>query len=158
MIGHEITHGFDPQGAQVDAEGNLDDWWAAADRVRFRSLSGRLAAQYEAIEVRPGLSVDGWLTASENIADLGGIQVAHDALRRHLATTGGPLPPPPFTPAGDAASGVAPYQQEQRFFVTAASVWRVESRDESLATAIKTNGHAPGPVRGIQPLRKMEAV
>ena len=156
VIGHEITHGFDPQGAQVGADGNLNDWWTPADHERFWGLARRLAAQYGAIEVRPGLFVDGWLTASENIADLGGVQVAYDAMERHLATSGRPLPPPPFAPATGAAC-VPPHQQEQRFFVAVASTWRVESRDAFLATMVKTDGHAPGSVRGIQPLRNTDA-
>jgi predicted metalloendopeptidase len=116
-----------------------------------------VAAQYGAIEVRPGLFVDGWKTASENIADLGGIQVAYDALRRRLATTGGPPPPPPFAPWADAAGCVPPHRQEQRFCVAAASVWRVKSRDQYLTTAVKTDGHAPATVRGTLPLRNMDA-
>ncbi|MDQ3779819.1 MAG: M13 family metallopeptidase [Chloroflexota bacterium] len=157
VVGHEITHGFDPGGAQVDAEGNLNDWWTSADYLKFKALASRLQRQYGAIELRAGLFVDGWMTASENIADLGGIQVAYDALQRRLSTTGGPLPPPPFTSSADAMGCLLPYEQEQRFFVTAASIWRTKTRDEFLMTAVKTDFHAPASVRATQPLRNMDA-
>jgi putative endopeptidase len=82
VIGHEITHGFDLTGSQFDAQGDLADWWTPTDRERFLALNAELAAQYAAIEVAPGLFVNGQITVGENAADLGGIQNAYAALMR----------------------------------------------------------------------------
>ena len=121
VIGHEITHGFDLQGSQFDADGNLANWWTAEDHARFEALNEQAVAQYGAIEVLPGLFVDGQITVTENVADLGGTQVAYDALGVYLETNDQPLP----APASIAAvSGIARLTQEQRFFVAAAEVWR----------------------------------
>jgi putative endopeptidase len=153
IIGHEITHAFDPQGAQFDAQGNLANWWTEADHARFEALKYQVVEQYSRIEVLDGLAVDGELTVTENIADLGGIQVAYDALQHHLAARGRPLPPPPGSAAAEA-----PYlTQEQRFFIAAATVWRAEIRDEALRTQLQTDVHAPATVRGTQPLRNSDA-
>jgi putative endopeptidase len=153
IIGHEITHAFDPQGAQFDAQGNLANWWTEADHARFEALKEKVVEQYSRIEVLDGLAVDGELTVTENVADLGGIQVAYDALHHHLAAHGRPLPPPPGSAAAEA-----PYlTQEQRFFIAAATVWRAEIRDEALRTQLQTDVHAPATVRGTQPLRNSDA-
>jgi putative endopeptidase len=153
VIGHEITHAFDLQGSQFDAQGNLVNWWTDADRPRFETLNDRVEAQYSGIEVLDGIVVDGELTVTENVADLGGIQVAYDALQHHLAAHGRPLPPPP----GSAAAEDPYLTQEQRFFIAAATVWRTEIRDEALRTQVATDEHAPATVRGTQPLRNCDA-
>ena len=153
IVGHEITHAFDPNGSQFDADGNLADWWTDADRARFGWLTRRVAAQYGGIEVGDGQKVDGRLTVGENVADLGGIQAAHDALQAHLARNGRPLPPVPFTEAANTPH----LTQEQQFFVAAATIWRAEIRDEALATQLKTDPHAPSAVRATQPLRNSDA-
>ena len=145
VVGHEITHGFDLQGAQFDAHGNLANWWSEADYQRFQALNERVAAQYAAIEILPGSFVNGQMTVSENVADLGGIQVAYDALQRYLARHGRPAP------------GGGELTQEQRFFIAAASVWRAEIRNEALLTQLASDSHAPSAVRGTQPLRNCEA-
>ena len=81
VIGHEIGHGFDDQGAQYDGEGNLNDWWTAEDKAAFEAKSKALIAQYDAFEPRelPGEHVNGALTVGENIGDLGGLTIAHKA-------------------------------------------------------------------------------
>lgn len=144
VIGHEITHGFDLQGSQFDGDGNLENWWTGEDQARFEALNDRLAEQYSQIEVADGVNVDGGLTIGENVADLGGIQVAYDALQLHLAQNG-------QTPEAD--TGDAEMSQEQRFFVAAATVWRAEVREEALMTQLLSDPHAPAAVRGTQPLR-----
>jgi putative endopeptidase len=153
VIGHEITHGFDLQGSQFDAAGNLSNWWTDEDRARFAELNERVAEQYAAIEVLPGLFVDGQITVTENVADMGGAQVAFDALRAAVAQKGEAPPQASPVAAGDFASLTA----EQRFFIAAATVWRVKVRDESLVTQVKSDPHAPPAVRATQPLRNMDA-
>jgi predicted metalloendopeptidase len=147
VIGHEITHGFDLTGSQFDAAGNLADWWTEADRSRFDALNDRLVAQFDGIEVLPEVMVDGRLTVTENAADLGGIQVAYDALQLHLANHGRPA---------DSLDGLD-LTQEQRFFIAAATIWREKIRDEALITQVKSDPHAPSAVRGVQPMRNCDA-
>jgi putative endopeptidase len=152
VIGHEITHGFDLQGAQFDAMGNLTDWWTPEDYERFQALNDRVAAQYGAIEILPGLNIDGQITVTENVADLGGVQVAFDALQIHLAAQGdqtlsaGPLATPDTV-------GLTP---EQRFFVACARAWRENTRDEFLSTQVKSDFHAPASIRATLPIRNMD--
>jgi predicted metalloendopeptidase len=164
VIGHEITHGFDLQGSQFDADGNLANWWAESDLARFTELNGALAAQYSTIEVLPGLHVNGQLTITENAADLGGLQIAYDALGVYLAEHGGtPVATPWSTPdASPEASPVAGFDlatatPQQRFFLSAATVWRQKIREEALATQVRTDPHSPSTVRGTMPLRNMDA-
>jgi putative endopeptidase len=167
VIGHEITHGFDLSGSQFGPTGNLENWWTAEDRERFLALNEELAAQYDAIEVAPGLFVDGQITVGENAADLGGIQVAHDALLRRLAEEAGTTPAaePAMDPATEAgATPVAeavvvepPFTPEQRFFIAAATVWRTKVRPAALELQVRSDPHAPGAVRAVQPLRNAAA-
>jgi predicted metalloendopeptidase len=186
VIGHEITHGFDIGGSQFDADGNLVNWWSEADTAAFQALNGRVVAQYDAIEVLPGVTVDGQITVGENVADLGGLQVAHDALMNALGATGVPPLPqteatpiaspisspvveaiasPPASPAvppiaspvaSPAAIAFESLTQEQRFFVAAATVWHEVTRDEALRTQVQTDSHSPAQVRGTRPLQNMD--
>jgi putative endopeptidase len=144
VIGHEITHGFDLQGSQFDAEGNLANWWTDEDHARFDALNKRVVAQYGAIEVLPGVFVDGQITVTENVADIGGIRVSYEAMENYLARNGRPGKVDGFT-------------QEQRFFIAAAQVWREKIRDEALTTQVKSDVHSPARVRGTQPLRNTDA-
>ncbi len=145
VIGHEITHGFDLQGAQFDALGNLNNWWSDEDFERFQARNEDVVKQYAAIEVRPGQFIDGQITVTENVADLGGIQVAYDALQNHLATH-----EPPAADDDDLT-------QDQRFFIAAATIWRAEIRDAALITQLASDSHAPASVRATQPLRNCDA-
>jgi predicted metalloendopeptidase len=156
VIGHEITHGFDLQGSQFDAQGNLSNWWTPDDKARFDALNDALVKQYDAIEVKPGLHINGQITVTENAADLGGIQVAYDALQRRLAeqATATPAATPVATAADDPALAV--FTPEQRFCIAAATVWREKIRDAALVTEVKSDEHAPAMIRGVQPLRNME--
>lgn len=154
VIGHEITHGFDLSGSQFDAQGNLSDWWTGEDRERFLALNDRLAEQYSAIEVLPGVFINGQLTVTENAADLGGIQVAWDALQIRLAEEGLATPVAATPVAGDEGLVVAPpFTPEQEFYIAAATVWRQKIRDAALATQVNSGVHSPGSVRAVQPLR-----
>jgi putative endopeptidase len=143
VIGHEITHGFDLQGSQFDGDGNLANWWTEEDSAAFQKLNDRAVEQYSAIEVLPGLFVDGQITVTENVADLGGVQVSQDALHAYLEANGDP-------------GEIDGFSQDERFFISAATVWREEIRDESLTTQVKSDPHAPAEVRATQPIRNMD--
>ncbi len=144
VIGHEISHGFDDQGAKFDVDGNFNNWWRPEDFKRFNEKVEKLARQYDRIEVLPGVYVNGTFTSGENIADLGGINAAYTALQMFYADHGKPGKIQGFTP-------------EQRFFISWATVWRTKIRPEALKKQIKTDPHAPGRVRAVQPLRNTEA-
>jgi putative endopeptidase len=125
----------------------LSDWWTAVDRERFEALNDDLVVQYSAIEVLPELFVNGQLTVTENVADLGGIETAYDALkallRNEMDAETFENEPQEFTP-------------EQRFFIAAATVWRGKIRDEALITRVRSGVHAPPEVRATQPLRNTD--
>jgi len=138
VIGHEITHGFDDQGRQYDGDGNLSDWWTEADAKEFKARAQKMIDQFNAYEVLPGLHVNGELTLGENIADLGGITLAYDALQRSLQGKERKL-----------IDGLTP---EQRFFISWAQVWRTNMRENALRQLVATNPHSPGQIRSIGPL------
>ncbi len=158
IIGHEITHGFDLSGSKFDENGNLADWWTAADRERFEELNHALVTQYDAIEVLPDLFVNGQLTVTENVADLGGVETAYDALQNLLAqeldVANSAVPDAAATPT--ASNGPLEFTPEQRFFIAAATVWRGKIRDEALVTRVRSGVHAPPAVRATQPLRNTD--
>lgn len=133
VIGHEISHGFDDQGSQYDADGNLHDWWKPQDRRRFKALTDKLVAQYAAYEPLPDMHINGRLTLGENIADNSGLEIAYKAY--HLALNG------KTAPVIDGLTG------DQRFFIGFAQIWRSKERDESLLQSIKTDPHSPAEYR-----------
>ena len=143
VIGHEISHGFDDQGSQFDAEGNLKNWWLSEDLKKFQEKGKALAAQYNAYQPLPGVFVQGQFTLGENIGDLGGLNAAYDGLQRFLNEKGRPGLIDRYTP-------------EQRFFLSWATVWRVKYKDESLRTQINTDPHSPGMYRANGPVSNME--
>jgi predicted metalloendopeptidase len=153
VIGHEITHGFDVTGSQFDANGNLSNWWTPDDAIKFKALNDRLAAQYGAIEVLPGVFVNGQITVGENAADLGGIQVAFDAFTARQAETAATAT---SNDSQQIDATAAQFTPEQRFFIAASQIWHEAIRDEALNTLVKTDPHSPGEVRGIQPLRNFD--
>ncbi len=138
VIGHEITHGFDDQGRRYNGAGNLADWWTKEDAAQFTERAQKLVQQYNAYQALPGVAINGQLTLGENIADLGGVSIAYEALQRSLA--GKPRP---------AIDGFTP---EQRFFLAWAQLWRTKTREERLKTAVKSEVHSPGEFRSIGPL------
>ncbi|MDQ3908757.1 MAG: M13 family metallopeptidase, partial [Acidobacteriota bacterium] len=129
--GHEISHSFDDQGSQFDAQGRLLNWWTPEDFAHFRAAADRLAAQYDAYEPLPGLHVNGKLTLSENIADVAGISASYDAY--HAAY-----------PKAGLSQGFTP---DQRFFLSFAQVWRGKTRPEAMRVQLMTNGHSPEEFR-----------
>lgn len=133
VIGHEISHHFDDQGAKYDAHGRLTQWWTDADVQQFKALSQRLVKQYDAYEPLPGMHVKGELTLGENSADLAGLAAAHDAW---LATLGGKP-----APVIDGFTG------DQRFYLGWAQVWRRNYREANLRQRLLTDPHAPSEQR-----------
>lgn len=142
IIGHELTHGFDDQGAQFDADGNLKNWWTAEDLKKFKEKTSMLVKQYNDYDAIEGLHVNGELTLGENIADLGGLTIAYYALKKSME--GKPTP--------EKIDGFTP---EQRFFMSWAQGWRGNMRPEYLKNMIQTNPHSPGNFRGNGPLTNM---
>jgi predicted metalloendopeptidase len=143
VIGHEISHGFDDQGASYNADGNLIDWWTADDLTKFTALGEQLATQYSALEPLPGIKVDGKFTLGENIGDLGGINAAYDGLQLYLKENGNPGLIDGYTP-------------EQRLFISWATIWRSKMRDEALKNQVKTDPHSPGMYRAFVPLLNLD--
>ncbi len=133
VIGHEMTHGFDDQGAKYDKEGNLRQWWSDEDTQRFTERIQVMREFHDSIEVLPGLHANGSLTLGENMADHGGLMVAFQAFKN--ATKDAPL--------GDI-DGFTP---EQRFFLAYANVWGQNIRDEEIRKRVKSDPHELGKWR-----------
>jgi putative endopeptidase len=142
IIGHEITHGFDDEGSQYDAAGNLKIWWTKEDRERFEKKADCVVEQYDNYEVLPGLKMQGKLTLGENIADLGGLIIAYNAFKKSLEGKPRPANIDGFTP-------------EQRFFLSYAVGWMVNQRPESIRTQVLGDPHAIPEWRVIGPLSNM---
>jgi putative endopeptidase len=142
VIGHEMTHGFDDQGRQYDAEGNLRDWWTPEDGTNYTSRATLVEKQFDGYVVLDSLHVNGKLTLGENIADLGGLTVAYYALQMALEKSGRPGLIDGYTP-------------EQRFFFSWATVWRQNIRPENQKLRLVTDPHSPGKYRCNGPLANM---
>ncbi len=143
IIANEITAAFDAFGAQFGPDGSLTNWWTDEDHAQYEALTADVAAQYSAIEVLPGLHVNGELSITENTADLGSVQIAYDALQAALAESGDP----------GLIDGLT---QDQRFFIAYAFSWAAEAREEFLRTQVMTAWEAAPQVRGVQPARNMD--
>ena len=137
VIGHEITHGYDDQGRKFDATGNLNDWWTEGDAQEFGRRARKVVEEYGGFEALPGEKVNGELTLGENLADLGGLSIAFEALQRRLAAE----PSRRRTIDGLTA--------EQRFFVSWAQIWRQNAHEEELRRRLVTDPHSPGPFRAL---------
>ena len=147
VIGHEITHGFDDQGRQYDAQGNLRDWWTKEDADRFTKRADVVVAQFGGYGVGDAADdtltkVNGKLTLGENIADLGGLTIAYHALQKSMQKKGRPAAIDGFTP-------------EQRFFLAWAQIWRTNTRPEFARLLANVDPHAPGKWRTNGPLGNM---
>jgi putative endopeptidase len=138
IIGHEITHGFDDQGRNSDADGNLTDWWSKEDDQRFRERAQKLVEQFNGYQALPGLAINGQLALGENIADLGGTSIAFEALQRSLQ--------------GKKVQLIDGLTQEQRFFISWAQQWRTLYRDDAMRMQVARGPHAPGNFRAYGPL------
>jgi len=133
IIGHEIVHSFDDTGAKFDANGKLANWWTKEDEARFQAAGKALSEQYDAYKPLPDLSVNGTLTLGENIADVAGVAVAHDAYKLSLG--------------GKPAPVIDGFTGDQRFFLGFAQVWRNKYREQTLRRILLTDGHSPGQYR-----------
>ncbi|TDK34007.1 M13 family metallopeptidase [Luteimonas terrae] len=135
VIGHEMTHGYDDQGSRFGPTGKFENWWTKADATGFTGRTDLLTSQFNSYEAAPGKHVDGKLTLGENIADLGGLATAYDAMKKAVGET-----PDPMT---DGLS------RDQRFFLNWATVWRRNFTPQELDVRLKTDSHAPANFRAI---------
>jgi putative endopeptidase len=142
VIGHEMTHGFDDQGAKFDAQGNLRNWWTPEDLANFQARGDCIVKQFDSFEVEPGLHEKGKLVEGESIADLGGLTIAFRAFEKTLEGKPRPAEIDGFTP-------------EQRFFLSWATVWRGNIRPEYARVMVNTNPHPIGRFRAVGPLSNM---
>ncbi|HEX8907000.1 MAG TPA: M13 family metallopeptidase [Longimicrobiaceae bacterium] len=140
-IGHEMTHGFDDQGRQFDARGNLRDWWTPEDARAFEQRAAVVDRQYSAYTVLDSLHLNGKLTMGENIADIGGLSIAFQAMQRELA--------------GKPRALIDSFTPEQRFFLAYAQARRASFRDQQLRLMVQTDPHSPNEFRVNGPLSNM---
>ena len=129
VIGHEMTHGFDDQGAQFDKYGNLKNWWTEQDAAQFKKRTDVMRNFFDKIEVLPGLHANGQLTLGENIADHGGLNIAYQALKNAMKTQ-------PLT----VKEGFTP---EQRFFLSYGLIWASNAREQMIRQLVMTDPHSP---------------
>jgi putative endopeptidase len=139
VIGHEMTHGFDDQGSQFDAKGNLKDWWTKQDAANFTKKADVLVKQFDSYTVLDSLHVNGKLTEGENIADLGGVSISFQAFENTLKGKPRPAKIDGFTP-------------EQRFFLAWAQMWRENDRPQALRQRLIVDPHSPNEFRCNGPL------
>lgn len=142
VIGHEITHGFDDQGSQYDAEGNLKSWWTKEDRAKFEERASCVTNQFNGYQIQPNLNINGKLTLGENIADLGGLTMAYEAYKKSLVGKSEPGKIDGFTP-------------EQRFFLGWAQVWADKTTDEFARQQVLTDPHSNARYRVNGPLSNL---
>jgi putative endopeptidase len=141
VIGHESSHGFDDQGSQFDGDGNKADWWTAQDKSQFKSRTGKLVDQfngYAPLKDKPDVHVNGQLTLGENIADLGGLNVAYDALQNALKKN-----------PTEADQKIDGYSQDQRYFLSWARVWRENIRPKTAELYLNIDPHSPAEFRAV---------
>jgi putative endopeptidase len=143
VIGHEMTHGFDDQGRKIDAGGHLRDWWTAEDAARFEAKAAKYGAEFAAYDTGLGLSINPKLTMGENIADLGGQNLALDAY--HASLDGRPAPV------------IDGYTGDQRVFLGWAQVWRERQRPDAERQQLVTDPHSPGRYRALTAERNIDA-
>jgi len=143
VIGHEMTHGFDDQGRQYDAAGNLKEWWTKDDAAKFKTKADKVVAFYNNFSLLDNQHVNGALTLGENLADIGGLNIAYDAFK--------------LTKQGKSNDKIDGFTPDQRFFLGFAQVWRMKNRDESMRVRLKTDPHSPEMFRVNGPVYNMEA-
>ena len=144
VIGHEMTHGFDDQGRKFDAKGNMEDWWTDEDAKRFEKRAQKVVKQFNQFYITDSVHVNGELTLGENIADLGGVIIAHDAMHKALKTNHEP-------------KEIAGFTQDQRFFLSFAQIWRGSSREAAALQQVQTDPHSPRQFRVRGPIVNTQA-
>lgn len=146
VIGHEITHSFDDQGAQYDKDGNVTNWWTKDDYEKFKARTQQVIDQYNSFTVLDSVHVKGALTVGENTADIAGVAIAYDAFK--------------LTAQGKDTTKLDGFTPDQRFFISIARIWRVKTRDEFMRMYVNTNPHSParwrvnGPLMNFTPFYK----
>ncbi len=138
VIGHEITHTFDDQGAQFDKEGNVKNWWTKDDYAKFKAKTQNVIDLYNSFVVLDTVHVKGAMTVGENAADVGGVSIAYDAFK--------------LTKEGQDSTKIGGYTPDQRFFISVARIWRVKMKNEFLRLWINNNPHSPPMWRVNGPL------
>jgi|APTNR8051073442_1049403.scaffolds.fasta_scaffold00204_27 putative endopeptidase len=138
VIGHEITHSFDDQGAQFDKDGNVKNWWTKDDYEQFKAKTQQVIDQYNQFTVLDSVHVKGALTVGENTADIAGIAIAYDAFK--------------LTEQGKSGEKLDGFTPDQRFFISIARIWRVKTTDEFMRNYVNTNPHSPAKWRVNGPL------
>lgn len=144
VIGHEITHGYDDEGRHYDADGNLVEWWTEKDAKEFDARAQKVVEEYNSFEMLPGLFVNGKLTLGENIADLGGVSIAYDAMERALKKD------------PSKRKNIGGFTPEQRFFLSFAQLWRTNIREAEARRLITVDPHSPGRFRSVGPLMNFQ--
>ncbi len=150
VIGHEITHSFDDQGAQYDKDGNVINWWTKADYAKFNAKTQQVINQYNLFTVLDSMHVKGALTVGENTADIAGVAIAYDAFK--------------LTKQGKDTTKLDGFTPDQRFFISIARIWRVKTKDEFMRMYVNTNPHSParwrvnGPLMNFTPFYNAFAV
>jgi putative endopeptidase len=142
VIGHELTHGFDDEGRKLDAKGELRDWWSPQDAIEFTARAKKLAKQYASYQPVRGVHINGDLTLGENIADLGGLNVALEAYHRSLN--------------GKPAALLDGFSGDQRVFLGWAQAWRGKVREDYLRKQLVSDPHSPRAFRVIGPTRNID--
>lgn len=146
VIGHEMTHAFDDQGAQFDKDGNVKSWWTKEDYAKFKAKTQRVVDLYSSFTVLDTVHIKGALTLGENTADNGGIAIAYDAFK--------------MTAQGKDTAKIDGFTPDQRFMLSIARIWRVKTRDAFLRMYVNTNPHSPamwrvnGPLMSLEPFYK----
>ncbi|MES2795778.1 MAG: M13 family metallopeptidase [Bacteroidota bacterium] len=146
VIGHEITHSFDDQGAQYDKVGNVTDWWTKTDYEKFKAKTQQVIDQYNLFTVLDSIPIKGALTVGENTADIAGVAIAYDAFK--------------MTEQGKDTTKLDGFTPDQRFFISIARIWRVKTTDAYMRTYVNTNPHSPprwrvnGPLMNFTPFYK----
>jgi putative endopeptidase len=143
VIGHEMTHGFDDQGRQYDSDGTLRDWWTKTDADKFKVRANQVVEQYNGFTVLDTIHVNGKLTLGENLADLGGVNIAYEAFKK--------------TKEGQSGGKIDGFTPDQRFFLSWAQVWRGSQRPEAASQRILTDPHSPEQYRCNAPLSNIDA-
>jgi putative endopeptidase len=138
VIGHEITHSFDDQGAQYDKDGNVKNWWTKSDYEKFKAKTQQVINQYDQFTVLDSVHVKGALTVGENTADIAGVAIAYDAFK--------------LTEQGKDTTKLDGFTPDQRFFISIARIWRVKTTDKFLRMYVNTNPHSPARWRVNGPL------
>lgn len=142
VIGHEMTHGFDDSGRQFDGNGNLSDWWQKEDVEKFTVLADKLVAQFDALEVAPGVHANGRFTLGENIADQGGLRIALTAYIDYMK--------------GKNIQEIDGFSALQRFYLAYANVWANNIREEEILSRTKTDPHSLGEYRVNATLKNID--